>query len=144
MTVGKSSALPKMLAAKSIGPCLYKGFAQPRHGTCIGSDIESSPGESWSGSARFGQRFRLALPQLPGADVVAPRLDLAAFFGAEVVDLAAERDGFLLHLRAALEVDGAADDVGQRLADRGDAVPAQQDRGLVAELHREVVAELRV
>src|SRR4029079_8536298 len=105
MTVGKSSALPKMLAAKSIGPCLYKGFAQLGHGTCVGSDIKGSPGESWSASARRRRR-QLELPQFPGADVVAARLDLAAFLCGEVVHLAAQRNRILLHLRAALEVDG--------------------------------------
>src|SRR6185295_9053391 len=45
MIFGKSSALPKMLAAKSIGPDLYKAFAQFGHGTACGFSICFSLGE---------------------------------------------------------------------------------------------------
>src|SRR4051812_18735301 len=94
--------------------------------------------------ARLSFPRDLALPQLPRADVVAPRLDLAALFRIQVSHRRAERDGLRLQPGADLEVHGAADHVLERWTDDRDAVPAHQDGRLLAQALHQRAAEGRV
>ena len=76
----------------------------------------------------------LALPEIPGARVlVGVAHAQLGFVGLDVGDLSAKRDGLRLRLGVHIQIDTAADDVGDRGGDDNRAVAAHERRRLLSQ-----------